>query len=181
MSQQDKKKSHKIIWLIILVILIFLFIFCIILFITRYIFIQKITKSPDTQTSPIENVVNNYYGYIEGSLGYPSDYIPAMSICAQNINTKEEFCTYQLIEGPQYTYSIGYLLQVPAGTYNVYAQLIDEDTGSWLVDPYKAYYSDYVVCDANIFDCTSHKPIDIIIEANYTTSKVDPQDWYADI
>lgn len=174
MSQQDKKKSRKIIWIIIPIILIFFFI-------VGYILAQQTNTSPPTDTLPIENIMDNYYGYIEGSLGYPSDYIPAMSICAQNINTQEEFCTYELIGGPQYTYDIGYLLQVPAGTYNVYAQLVDRDTGSWLTDPYKAYYSDYVICDANIFDCTSHKPIDIIIEAGYTTSQVDPQDWYAAI
>ncbi len=180
MSQQ-KKKSHKAMWIIILIILIFFFICCIIIFVAGYIFIQKIAKPLPTESIPIESTLNNYYGYIEGSLGYPSDYIPAMSICAKNIKTKEEFCTYQLIEDSQYTYNIGYLLQVPSGTYNVYAQLIDEDTGSWLANPYRAYYSDYVVCDANIFDCTSHKPINILIEAGYTTSKVDPQDWYANI
>ncbi|MEA3323023.1 MAG: hypothetical protein U9Q12_02270, partial [Patescibacteria group bacterium] len=172
MSQQEQKKKDLIIWILALTALILVFIFVILLLIAGYVLFSKITKSTPTDTPPIENVLNEYYGYIEGSLGYPSDYIPAMGICAENKDTKEEFCTYKLIGDSKYTYDIGYILQVPAGTYNVYAHLVDEETGSWLGDPYKAYYSDYVICDADIFECTSHRPIDVIVDTNQTTSKI---------
>jgi len=59
-------------------------------------------------------------GYIEGSLSYPSDYIPSdMFVCAENVNSKQSYCTTKQIKDKKYTYGIGYLIEVPQGEYFV--------------------------------------------------------------
>ena len=43
-------------------------------------------------------------GVIEGSLSYPSDFIPPMRVCAEDINTKEQYCTTEHIKDSKYIY-----------------------------------------------------------------------------
>jgi len=113
----------------------------------------------------------NEKGFIEGSLGYPSNYIPKdMSVCALNIVTNKEYCTTEQIYDAKYTYKVGYKIEVPAGKYNVYA------TTSSQTD-YKAYYSAFITCGLKS-NCTSHDPIEVLVEKDKTTSEVDPVDWY---
>ncbi len=109
------------------------------------------------------------YGTITGSLSFPSEEIPEMTVCAEAINTKEEFCTNERMTGDDYQYGLGYNLYLPAGEYFVYAKLAN--------DPYKAYYSEFVTCGLSV-DCPSHQPIKVTVTAGETTSGVDPQDWY---
>jgi hypothetical protein len=115
-------------------------------------------------------------GTIEGSLGYPSEGIPPeMKICAENILSKELFCTKTHIKNKKYQYGEGYTLTVPVGTYVVFSSLdsFNENNGS----EYRAYYSEFVTCGISV-ECKSHDPIEITVLANRTLSKVDPQDWY---
>jgi hypothetical protein len=55
-------------------------------------------------------------GVIEGSLSYPSDFIPPdMTVCAENLATHQKSCTKKYLKGKQYTYKLGYKLTLPPG------------------------------------------------------------------
>lgn len=112
------------------------------------------------------------YGTIMGSLSYPSEYMPQLETCAINIETQESYCTYKMIQGPNYQYGYGYQLQVPPGSYQVYSKINDE------YEPYRAYYSKFITCGGE-YTCTDHTPITITVTANETIRNIDPGDWYA--
>lgn len=109
---------------------------------------------------------------IEGSLGFPSSYIPEdMEICAvDTTNDQNKFCTKDHVTDKKYTYGIGYKIELPAGSYNVYATV-----STW--QGYKAYYSDFVTCGLKS-SCPSHSPILVKVDAGQSLSKIDPIDWY---
>lgn len=110
--------------------------------------------------------------YIEGSVGYPSDYIPdSLEVCAENIRTFEEYCTSTFISDTTYSTGFGYILTVPAGTYYVYAVNPDMDPD------YRAYYSEFVTCGLSV-ECDSHDPIRISLLPGQTKTEIDPTDWY---
>lgn len=110
-------------------------------------------------------------GVITGSLSYPSEYMPQLETCAVNIASKESYCTYQMIQGPNYKYGYGYQIQVPPGSYQVYSKINDE------YEPYRSYYSKFVTCGGN-YTCTDHSPITIQISADETLRNIDTEDWY---
>ncbi|MFH1533473.1 MAG: hypothetical protein ABID64_00905 [Nitrospirota bacterium] len=114
-------------------------------------------------------------GFIEGALSYPSDYIPKdMQVCAENTETKKEYCTNNQIHNTdEYTYGLGYKMEVPTGDYQVYAYL--PESPEW-----KAYYSNYVVCiDSGLYEnCNSHDIVTISVLNNQVTSNINPGDWY---
>lgn len=119
------------------------------------------TPSPKLQT-----------GIIEGSLGFPSEGIPEnMVICAENTQTKENFCVSQHLKDSKYTYGIGYKIELPAGIYLVYATIPDYKEG------YRAYYSEFVTCGLSI-NCSSHEPIVVSVSSEQTVTGIDPIDWY---
>jgi hypothetical protein len=130
-----------------------------------------IIASPTSILSLTPTEVNKAKGTIEGSLSYPSERLPEnMLVCAESVEMKQTTCTDVKMKDNKYTYGVGYKLDVPVGKYFVYAKLPEND------DNY-AYYSEFVTCGL-LASCTSHKPIEIEVKANQTTSKVDPQDWY---
>jgi len=106
---------------------------------------------------------------ISGSLSFPSETIPPMSVCAENLETSEEICTSERIEDERFTFRVGYKLTVPPGSYHVYASIPN--------DSYRAYYNQFVVCGLSI-DCPSHQPITVNVAAGETVTGIDPQDWY---
>ena len=111
-------------------------------------------------------------GVITGSLSYPSEYMPNLETCAINIQTNESYCTYQMIQGPNFTYGYGYQIEVPAGYYQVYTKVNDE------YETYKSYYSKFITCGGE-YTCTDHTPITIQVQAEETIRNIDPGDWYA--
>lgn len=123
----------------------------------------------------VEDLLADLNGTIEGSLSYPSEFIPPLEVCAGNISTNEEFCTYEQIEGNEYDYGTGYRIEVLEGEYRVYAKVM-EGLGTDL-DDYKAYYSEFVTCGLDV-SCTSHDPITVEVIAGETIKDIDPQDWY---
>ncbi len=128
------------------------------------------TIIPVTQALTSTTSTSNQKGTIEGSLSYPSEMLPEnMEVCAENVEAQQTICTTEKIKDKKYTYGTGYKLQVPAGNYFVYARIPKND--------YTAYYDEFVTCGLQA-SCPSHKPIEIEVKANQTTSKVDPQDWY---
>jgi hypothetical protein len=118
-------------------------------------------------------------GVIEGSLSYPSEFIPPdMTICAENLDTKKLYCTKKHLKAKKYQYQVGYKLTVPPGNYHVYAYLPDPARyGASYSKDYRAYYSDFVKCGQTI-DCKSHAPIAVQVKSGETVSGIDPQDWY---
>ncbi len=110
-------------------------------------------------------------GTIEGSLSYPSEYIPPeMQICAEDVNSSDEYCTTDHIQDSKYTFGYGYQLEVPYGSYYVYAYMSDIN--------YKAYYNEFVECGMSV-DCSDHTNILVTVDSfqDHATG-VDPMDWY---
>jgi len=118
-------------------------------------------------------------GVIEGSLSYPSDFIPPdMTICAENLATKQIYSTHKHVKAKKYQYQVGYKLMVPPGDYHVYAYLPDPAKwGAAFPRDYRAYYSEFVKCGQTI-NCKSHAPIVVRVKSGETLSGIDPQDWY---
>lgn len=112
-------------------------------------------------------------GIITGSLSYPSEYMPNLETCAVNIQTDESYCTYQMIQGPNYNYGYGYQIQTPPGSYQVYSKINDQ------FETYRAYYSQFIICGGD-FTCVDHTPLTIQVKAGETLRGIDPGDWYAD-
>ena len=118
-------------------------------------------------------------GVIEGSLSYPSEFIPDdMTICAENLATKKIYATNKHLKGKQYQYKVGYKLTVPPGDYHVFAQLPDPAKyGATYPKDYRAYYSEFVKCGLSV-DCKDHTPIVVRVKSGETIRGIDPQDWY---
>jgi hypothetical protein len=118
-------------------------------------------------------------GFIEGSLSYPSEFIPDdITICAENLVTQKIYCTSKHLKGKKYQYKVGYKLTLPPGEYHVYAQLPDPAKwGSTFSKNYRAYYSDFVKCGQTT-ECKSHAPIVVQVKSGETVSGIDPMDWY---
>jgi hypothetical protein len=118
-------------------------------------------------------------GVIEGSLSYPSEFIPPdMTICAENLATKKIYSTHKHLKGKKYQYKVGYKLTLPPGDYHVFAQLPDPaQYGAGFPKDYRAYYSEFVKCGMSV-DCKSHAPIVVKVKSGETVSGIDPQDWY---
>jgi hypothetical protein len=108
-------------------------------------------------------------GTIEGTFNFPSEGLPKSLIaCAVEITTQTEQCTPPLSETGQ---TNSFSLEVPAGTYHVYA------TDSAVPNGYKAYYNEFVTCGLNA-SCPSHSKIAVVVNAGQTTSGILPHDWY---
>lgn len=114
------------------------------------------------------NSVIDGMGTIEGSLSYPSEGIPPMNICAEDINTKKQFCTTEHLKNSKYLYGEGYKISAPVGNYYVFA------TVGKLGD-YRAYYSNFQCGNGK---GTTHDPIMVEVKTGETISGVDACDWY---
>ncbi len=115
-------------------------------------------------------------GTIEGSLSYPSSFIPRdMKVCAQTLDGAKKYCTADHIKDSKYTSGEGYKLSVPAGTYQVYAYITKTDGTDW-----KAFYNKFVTCGLAV-TCTSHEKINVEVKVGATVTNIDPQDWYESI
>lgn len=128
-------------------------------------------QQPSPSVSPHQDSeISDSVGIIEGSLGYPSEEIPAdMRVCAENVQTWKKYCTDKQISDSKYTYGKGYQLEIPAGDYYVFAKVNNID--------YYAYYSEFVTCGLSI-NCSSHKPLKVEIAKGDSAGGIDPIDWY---
>lgn len=132
-----------------------------------------------SSTYQVEDIdADEHWGNITGSLSYPSDFIPAMGVCAETINKENYYCTYEMLASDDYLYGYGYSLEVPPGSYYVYAHLVDEENENiGFTDEEKAYYSKFVSCGGSI-ECTSHIPIKVEVDRYESVTRIDPIDWY---
>ena len=105
-------------------------------------------------------------GAIAGSLSYPSDYLPDdLQVCAEETASGEVICKGGFKDQ-------SYVLELPAGTYHVWARTDDYEAG------YRAYYNQAVRCGLDVA-CTDRTVIDVAVKAGETITGVDPADWYA--
>lgn len=125
-----------------------------------------------SQKSESESTMLSNTGAIEGSLSFPSEGIPEnMMVCAETLEGDIKECTNSHIKDAKYEYGEGYRLNVPPGTYFVYALVPESEIDT------KAYYNEFVVCGLSA-SCDSHELITVEVESGKTTSNIDPGDWY---
>ncbi len=115
-------------------------------------------------------------GHIEGTISYPSEFVPAQCVCAQSVaHPDKTYCTDtpEMAGDSAPTFSI----EVPPGQYYVYAMLKNPDElGSDFAD-YKAYYTRFVICGLR-YDCKDHSKLSVDVAAGQTTPDIAPHDWY---
>jgi hypothetical protein len=115
---------------------------------------------------------------ITGSLSYPTDAgLPKMIVCAEAVNAATIHCTDKRIPNRR-SGKMTYKLTVPAGTYYVFATVVNGETLGEGFQGYKAYYSEFVTCGLSV-NCPSHAPIKVTLRAGQTSANIDPGDWYA--
>jgi len=103
-------------------------------------------------------------GVISGGLCYPSEYIPAMTIYARNVDTGETWSRHV----PQDTLS--YEIQVPAGNYWVFA---------WTDEGVGGSYSEFVLCGLSV-ECADHTLVTVPVAAGQRVTGVDICDYYGE-
>ncbi len=157
------KKFYIILGILITVLLIIISLFILIRWDGGYSDNRALTESISTEIQTVA---------IMGSLSYPSEYMPNLETCAVNIQTNESYCTYQMIQDPNFTYGYGYQIDASTGSYQVYTKVNDE------YEPYRSYYSKFITCGGE-YTCTDHTPITITVKAGETVRDIDPGDWYA--
>lgn len=123
---------------------------------------------PDTAPAQLE-------GRIEGTTLYPSDYVPAQTVCAQSVDDAAALRCTDAPEGDADT-APRFAIRVPPGTYEVYAFLKNpSDLG--LEESPRAYWTEFVRCGLDI-SCPSHERIPVTVGSGETIIDVFPHDWY---
>lgn len=118
-------------------------------------------------------------GVITGALSYPSDFdFPKMIVCAEAVNSRQIHCTDKRVVNRRRG-RITYKLTVPAGSYYVFATIVNGEAQVESYRGYKAYYSEFVKCGLSI-NCPSHEPVKVTLRAGQTLAGIDPGDWYVD-
>jgi hypothetical protein len=110
--------------------------------------------------------ISLYSGSISGNLGYPSEYIPAMTVVATNTTTQQYY--YVDTAQDENTFIIQNL---PPGNYTVVAYPVGEEEGGG--------YSQAVPCGLSV-NCTDHSLIPVTVTAGQDSPEVNPVDFYAD-
>lgn len=114
---------------------------------------------------------------ITGELSYPSDFdFPRMIVCAEAVAAGSIHCTDKRIQNRR-SNKVTYKLRVPAGSYYVFATVVNGDDPVEDVRGYKAYYSEFVKCGLKV-DCPSHDPVKVSVRAGQTITGINPGDWY---
>ena len=118
---------------------------------------------PTTTSTLLDSIVEDKQqtqtnGFIGGSVGYPSEGLPAnMEVCAVN-SYKKEFCTKPDLKNVIYEYGENYRLEIPIGNYYVFARALS--------GKYKAYHTS-----------ESHKPIVVKVVVGKKIQNINPNDF----
>ncbi len=106
------------------------------------------------------------FGSVTGSVCFPSESIPEMTLYFQEVNSGD--LAYQNHPQNQSSYTLSGLTP---GSYIAFAYLIDSpDMGG--------SYSQAVICGLNV-DCIDHSPVEFEVKPGEETSGVDICDWYS--
>lgn len=104
------------------------------------------------------------HGSIAGNLGYPSEFIPAMTVVATNLETKRNYYTNTQSNTPKYQID-----HLPPGSYQVIAYVQGDDFGGG--------YTQFVICGLKV-ECSDHSLIAVQVTAGNVTGDVNPVDFY---
>lgn len=105
-------------------------------------------------------------GSITGALGYPSNFVPALSVYAIKIDqgSQATWVVRTQPNAPAYT-----IHNLPAGVYNVFGYTKEGVVGA---------YTNAVPCGLSV-SCTDHRMIPITVTAGKTATGADLRDYYA--
>jgi hypothetical protein len=118
-------------------------------------------------------------GVITGALSYPSDFdFPKMIVCAEAVDSRRIHCTDKRLVNRRRG-KVTYKLTVPAGSYYVFATIVNGEEPVDDYRGYKSYYSEFVKCGLSI-NCPSHEPVKVTLRAGQTLANINPGDWYLD-
>lgn len=105
-----------------------------------------------------------------------SDFSQYQRVCAELVTNKNsQYCrTVSALDQ-------GFSFSVPAGKYNIYAELFPAAAPSSPFAGLKAYYSEYIKCvkEQGIEKCDANAKTPVVIEvkAGSRTDNIDPIDW----
>lgn len=107
-------------------------------------------------------------GTIEGSITFPSDFIPdGFTVVVEDVATGQEYRTDQVIYDSKYRFGVGFVIKVPAGNYYVYAFEPGID--------FKAYYDEFMQSD---FEIDSYEKIVVSIADGQHVDDVLVGNWW---
>ena len=143
----------------------------------------SVTASASHSPSPASAVIT-------GRLGYPSDFIPPLTIYAVSVTDPHTFFstnTPRYGNDPSAPPTPGapippYALSVTPGTYYVYG--LRNDLGGGVIGPGAVVYSSYTVkCQQASPSPTgpcqqSHDPLPVTVRAGETVDRIDLTDWF---
>jgi hypothetical protein len=157
------------------------------------IFSSTSTSNSTTSNSSSSNLVVSSdtkisTGTVKGSVSYPSDRIPAQTICLLEVTTKKETCLNSKLDQAKYE------LQVSTGKYQAYVSAWSKDVDTAPVTQNKRiYYTQYVkdcmqkdykpenLCSGSNVPASYHTNyITFEVKADEIIDKIDPVDWYAE-
>jgi hypothetical protein len=127
-------------------------------------------------------------GKITGKLTYPSDYIPTtMIVCVYAADglPGDRYCSSDNASNLRKAGFIfrvnhraaSYQVQLPAGSYYLYATFPKGKAPVADYEYYKAYYNEFVRCGMSV-DCPSKRNIAVDVRAGRTTGGITLGDWY---
>ncbi len=123
-----------------------------------------------TPTLPATTAAPAAGGAIRGTLGYPSDGVPALDVYAIGINEMEGITYRTRTESGATTFTIS---DVAPGDYHLVAYLADAPTAT-----IAGAYTAAVACGLT-FECTDHTLLPVTVAPGETVTGIAVRDWYA--
>jgi hypothetical protein len=134
------------------------------------------TENTNTTSTTVPSPVMQEYGYVNGTMTYPSDGIPGVMVaCGENIETTEIICTSKR---DSWQTGVSYSLKLPQGKYYVYATILAGDASLAGMTGKRAYYTDYIRC-GQAENCKSHAQIPVEVTAGESLDGIVVGDWWA--
>ena len=116
-------------------------------------------------------------GVVQGTLCFPSEYIPAMNVYLKAVNSNT---IYKLASKEnQRTFSFK---KIPEGSYVAFAYTLEETSVDLNNKKSKASggFTRFVPCGLSV-NCKDHTLIDFIVKKGKTTNAISICDWYGAI
>ncbi|MGH2378676.1 MAG: hypothetical protein ACRDGT_09380 [Candidatus Limnocylindria bacterium] len=133
---------------------------------------------PAPQPTPQPTPTGQARGAITGALGYPSQFIPPLTVYAISVADERTFFS---VDTPRYPLGTGAtplrpsytITGVVPGIYYVLAYRNDDDP----LEERPGVYSEYVLCGGTA-SCTDHSLVPVTVRPGETVSRIDVTDWY---